>query len=168
MLYSGKYQNKTSVKPTKKVKSNVKKSVKPKMFKTAKKSVSKSGCVEQTTKKYQERRSPAYPANKCCGQIKKGKDGLMYKSRSDKNGVCTWKKHSGIKLRRRVPLSEEQLTSLYKNRYRHDISRLEEYLEQHDNKHLRGRLDYLRKELIRLLDKEVDDMPLQPLRLVRH
>lgn len=77
-------------------------------------------------------------------------------------------KHSGIKLRRRVPLSEEQLTSLYKNRYRHEISRLEEYLEQHDNKHRRGRLDYLRKELIRLLDKEVDNMPLEPLRLVRH
>ena len=151
----------------KSVKRNVKKSVKSKIVKRAKKSVSKSGCVEQFTKKYQERPSPAYPANKCCGQIKKGKDGLMYESRPNKNKICTWKKHSGIKLRRRVPLTESQLTSLYINRYSQEISRLEEYLEQHDNKHLRDRLDYIRKEYIRLLDKEVDDMPLEPLQLVR-
>lgn len=82
----------------KSVKRNVKKSVKSKMVKPAKKSVSKHGCVEQFTKKYQERPSPAYPANKCCGQIKKGKDGLMYESRPNKNKICTWKNIAALNL----------------------------------------------------------------------
>ena len=43
-------------------------------------------------KKYAERASPAYPANECCGQKKKGKDGRFYvSSRVGKQKVCTWK-----------------------------------------------------------------------------
>lgn len=48
-----------------------------------------TGCAKQTTKKYTSRKSPPYPANQCCGQKKRGKDG-MYVSKPNKNGVCRW------------------------------------------------------------------------------
>jgi hypothetical protein len=75
-----------------KVKSVSKAKPKVKSAKKIKESASDSGCVEQFTKKYQARPSPAYPANRCCGESKRGKDGFMYESRADKNGLCTWKK----------------------------------------------------------------------------
>lgn len=46
----------------------------------------------KTLKKYKGRKSPPYPANKNCGKKMKGNDGNMYESRSNKNGVCSWKK----------------------------------------------------------------------------
>ena len=49
-------------------------------------------CKEQTTKKYTSRKSPPYKANECCGETKKGNDGMMYKSKPDKKGVCKWYK----------------------------------------------------------------------------
>jgi len=48
-------------------------------------------CPYSFNKKYQTRPSPPYPANECCGFTKRGNDGNMYKSVSDKNGVCTWR-----------------------------------------------------------------------------
>jgi hypothetical protein len=106
---------KPKLKSVKKAKAKVKSvsKAKPKA-----KSVSKSnsGCVEQFTKKYQERPSPAYPANKCCGESKRGKDGLMYESRADKNGVCTWKKvnnHSGVRKRHQDPFNAERFIAKY-------------------------------------------------------
>lgn len=50
------------------------------------------GCVEQTTAKYLRRKSPAFPANECCGEQKLGNDGLPYESRPNKNNVCRWYK----------------------------------------------------------------------------
>jgi hypothetical protein len=50
------------------------------------------GCSPQSTKKYRSRKSPPYPANNCCGQVKKGNDGSRYKSISTKSGHCVWKK----------------------------------------------------------------------------
>ena len=58
-------------------------------------------CVEQTKGKYVKknpdgsfkRKGPPYPANECCGQTKKGHDGLIYKSVPNKKGVCRWVKH---------------------------------------------------------------------------
>ena len=50
------------------------------------------GCSPQSTKKYRSRKSPPYPANNCCGQVKKGNDGSRYKSISTKSGLCVWKK----------------------------------------------------------------------------
>ena len=47
-------------------------------------------CKKMTTKKYMNRSSPPYPANKCQGKIKPGNDGMMYKSVSDKNCVHKW------------------------------------------------------------------------------
>ena len=49
-------------------------------------------CVEQTTKKYTNRKSPPYPANVCpVGDKKKGNDGKMYVvSEPNKNGVSRW------------------------------------------------------------------------------
>jgi hypothetical protein len=48
-------------------------------------------CDIQTTSKYTSRPSPPYPANACCGRVMSGNDGQLYKSVSDKNGVCHWK-----------------------------------------------------------------------------
>ena len=47
-------------------------------------------CTKQSSKKYLQRKSPAYSANSCCGQTKKGNDGKMYVSKKDKNGICKW------------------------------------------------------------------------------
>jgi hypothetical protein len=52
-----------------------------------------AACQEVKTGKYQTRKSPPFHAKDCKGQTKKGKDGL-YKSKSDKRGVFTWKKIS--------------------------------------------------------------------------
>lgn len=45
-----------------------------------------------TLKKYKERGSPPFPANKHCGKKKVGNDGVMYLSTPNKNGVCAWRK----------------------------------------------------------------------------
>jgi len=57
---------------------------------TAKKSP--RGCTPQTTKKYQDRPSPPYPANECHNKQMKGNDGLLYVSQISKNGVYKWVK----------------------------------------------------------------------------
>ena len=57
--------------------------------------VSKRNSVNEyskTTNKYKNRKSPPYPANNNKNKIKKGNDGLKYKSISDKNNVYRWKK----------------------------------------------------------------------------
>ena len=59
--------------------------------KSPKTSRSPRGCTLQHTKKYQQRRSPAYPANECCHQIK-SRYGVNWLSKPDKNGVCRWVK----------------------------------------------------------------------------
>lgn len=50
-------------------------------------------CVEQFSQKYTTRKSPAYPANGCQGEIMEGNDGKMYASVANKNGVYRWKLH---------------------------------------------------------------------------
>lgn len=57
-----------------------------------KKSTRVRGCVRQTSKKYTSRPGPPYPANECVGQVRKGNDGLMYRSELASNGVGRWKK----------------------------------------------------------------------------
>uniref|UniRef100_A0A6C0DI00 Uncharacterized protein n=1 Tax=viral metagenome TaxID=1070528 RepID=A0A6C0DI00_9ZZZZ len=49
------------------------------------------GCTEIKTEKYQTRKSPAFHAKDCVGQIKKGKDG-QYVSKKDASGVYKWVK----------------------------------------------------------------------------
>jgi hypothetical protein len=53
---------------------------------------SNDGCVNlrKTISKYRTRNSPPYPANKCQSTKKRGNDGKMYLSESDKNGVYIW------------------------------------------------------------------------------
>jgi hypothetical protein len=63
-----------------------------KVKKPKNKSPSASGCVEQTGKKYMNRSSPNYPANKCCGKTLFGNDSHAYTSVPNKNGVCRWVK----------------------------------------------------------------------------
>ena len=46
----------------------------------------------KTLKKYKTRKSPPYPANINCNKKKRGNDGNMYMSTSNKNNICTWKK----------------------------------------------------------------------------
>lgn len=45
--------------------------------------------------KYSARPSPPYPANECCGTVKKGNDGNMYRSVRANNGVCRWVRAKG-------------------------------------------------------------------------
>jgi len=45
----------------------------------------------KTLKKYKNRNSPPFSANKICGKIAKGNDGNKYKSTPNKNNVCSWK-----------------------------------------------------------------------------
>jgi len=61
--------------------------------KSSPKKFSSSGCVIQTSAKYNSltRKSPPYPANKCPGKILLGNDGNMYRSASNINGVYTWR-----------------------------------------------------------------------------
>lgn len=54
------------------------------------------GCVEQFTKKYTSRNSPAYPANQCRGERMVGKDGRMYESVPASNGVWRWKEVKAV------------------------------------------------------------------------
>jgi hypothetical protein len=59
------------------------------------KNVSKKNAINEhskTLKKYKNRKSPPYSANKNCGKKMKGNDGNMYESKPNKNNVCTWKK----------------------------------------------------------------------------
>jgi hypothetical protein len=49
-------------------------------------------CKKMTTKKYTNRTSPPFPANKCKGKTKAGNDGIMYESVSDKKGIHKWVK----------------------------------------------------------------------------
>lgn len=56
------------------------------------KSLSGTTNPKRTIKKYSERKSPPYPANKNCEKKLKGNDGNLYESKPNKNGVCSWKK----------------------------------------------------------------------------
>ena len=47
------------------------------------------------TGKYTKRKSPPYPANKCCYSITHGNDGREYESKPDKNGICRWSLRKG-------------------------------------------------------------------------
>jgi len=65
----------------------------PMMSSSPRKSPIKSRRMTQSKKdKYANRPSPAVPAQEHCGEVMEGNDGLMYESRSNKNGVCSWKK----------------------------------------------------------------------------
>ena len=58
------------------------------------KSVSGRNSINQhskTLKKYKNRNSPPYPANKNCNKTLKGKDGSLYISKPNKNNICSWK-----------------------------------------------------------------------------
>jgi len=53
---------------------------------------SSRGCSRQSGKKYSSRKSPPFPANNCCGSVKKGNDGKTYRSKRASNGICRWVK----------------------------------------------------------------------------
>jgi len=48
--------------------------------------------LQQFTKKYTDRPSPPYPANKMCGKTRLGNDDNLYISKPNKNGICSWKR----------------------------------------------------------------------------
>ena len=60
----------------------------------------------KTLKKYSRRNLPPYPANENCDKKKKGNDGLMYVSKPNKNGVCSWKKRKRISPHTGVPYTK--------------------------------------------------------------
>jgi len=53
-------------------------------------------CIEIQTKKYQTRKSPAYKAQECKNQTKRGKNG-NYVSKADSRGIFKWTKLSKTK-----------------------------------------------------------------------
>jgi hypothetical protein len=59
------------------------------------KSVSGKDAINQhskTLKKYKNRNSPPYPANKNCNKEMMGNDGKLYISKPNVNNVCSWRK----------------------------------------------------------------------------
>ena len=59
------------------------------------KNVSGKNAINQhskTLKKYKNRKSPPYPANKNCNKTMVGNDGTKYISKPNKNNICSWKK----------------------------------------------------------------------------
>ena len=59
------------------------------------KNVSGKNAINQhnkTLKKYQNRKSPPYPANENCNKTMVGNDGQNYISKPNKNNICSWKK----------------------------------------------------------------------------
>ena len=76
------------------------------------------GCRAQTTQKYMKRDSPAYPANQCCGKVKVGKTGAMYKSVPNRTGVCRW-----IKTGKRGRLSRSRREVLFTDSMREMLRR---------------------------------------------
>lgn len=55
-------------------------------------------CTKQHTKRYTQRNSPPYPANKCrVNSRKRGNDGLLYVAKPNVNGVKRWVKSSKSK-----------------------------------------------------------------------
>ena len=56
-------------------------------------------CVMKKTAKYtsEKRVSPAFEANNCCGEYRWGNDMFLYRSNSDKNGVCKWQRVKQLK-----------------------------------------------------------------------
>ena len=46
----------------------------------------------RNVKKYQNRKSPPYPANENCNKTMVGNDGNNYISKPNKNNICSWKK----------------------------------------------------------------------------
>ena len=53
-------------------------------------------CRKETSRKYIKRKSPSFGANKCKYKMKRGNNGLMYKSVPNKKGVFRW-----IKIKKR-------------------------------------------------------------------
>ena len=54
----------------------------------------KEECVKSNKQKYQQRKSPPYPAQKCKNKQLKGNDGDTWISKSDKRGIYKWIKLS--------------------------------------------------------------------------
>ena len=69
-----------------------------------------SDCKKQSEAKYRERNSPPFPANKCKTLKKRGNDGFMYKSISNKNGVFRWVKWSSPSVKTRKLSTSKKLT----------------------------------------------------------
>jgi len=50
------------------------------------------GCIKSHLKKYRNRPSPPYPANRCCNMKKVGNDGDTWVSVPDRRGICRWRR----------------------------------------------------------------------------
>ncbi len=88
-LRNFKYALKTKSNPLKLTRYTRRKMEKKIMIVSGKNSINN---YSKTIKKYSDRKSPPYPANKNCGKQMKGNDGAMYESKPNKNNICSWKK----------------------------------------------------------------------------
>jgi hypothetical protein len=68
-------------------------------------------CVKIETRKYSFRNSPPYSANKCKSIKKKGNDGNLYVSQSDKNGTYKWVNVNKNKTLKKKASSNNKATS---------------------------------------------------------
>jgi hypothetical protein len=71
-------------------------------------------CKELKTKKYQTRKSPAFPAQACKGLTKKGKDGT-YVSKADKRGIYKWVKADALRNTQKVHLRKGKVYDVLDN-----------------------------------------------------
>lgn len=65
-------------------------------------------CVIQSTKKYEKRQSPPFPANKCKNKTKKGNNGKFFKSTADKNGVYKWIALKSVNKTKKIKLTKRK------------------------------------------------------------
>ena len=72
-------------------------------------------CQKNTLKKYEKRPSPPFPANDCQGQKKKGNNGKMYESVSDKNNVYKWIIVKDIKKEDNMKGTVDDFINLFQN-----------------------------------------------------
>lgn len=103
-------------------------------------------CRKEKSFKYTSRRTPSYSANKCKSMKKKGNDGKLYKSVSNKRGVYRW-----IKIRKKS-ISKAQskkisLKNLRKMASKYNISK------SGRKKQIAKRLIKLRGKVLKVKDK---------------
>jgi len=92
-----------------------------------------NGCIKSTLKKYTKRPSPPYPANECKNLKKKGNDGNMWISKSNKKGIYKW-----VKLEmKKIPSSKAIKPLKYESKYEaiHNKEDIKAYVMKYKTAH---------------------------------
>jgi len=117
-------------------------------------------CVRQTSARYTTRGSPPFPANRCCGETKKGNDGTMYRSIPNTRGICTWRKVASKRSRAssRSRPARSRTRSRFGKLYDHendvDVSKIAR--AEQERRAAQGRLDELRRRAVRAREEAAE------------